>query len=61
LQTEQTELTTETKELLRLASNGWVLVDFPCSYAQAKLLEQALSGYKPKEELEPTLRDAEIE
>jgi adenylate kinase family enzyme len=33
---------------------GWVLIDFPQSYAQAKLLEQALSGYIPKEELKPT-------
>ena len=26
---------------------GWVLLDFPSSYAQAKLLEEALTGYKP--------------
>jgi hypothetical protein len=36
-----------------LPVNGWVLVDFPCSYAQAKLLEKALSGFSPLEELEP--------
>ena len=26
---------------------GWVLLDFPSSYAQAKLLEEALTGFKP--------------
>lgn len=30
-----------------LAARGWILVEFPCNYAQAKLLEEALSGYKP--------------
>ena len=40
---------------------GWVLVDFPCSYAQAKLLEEAMSGYKPTEELDPTNREKEME
>jgi hypothetical protein len=42
-----------------LPTDGWVLVDFPCSYAQAKLLEEALSGYRPQEELEPTEREKE--
>jgi hypothetical protein len=27
--------------------NGWVLVDFPSNFAQAKLLETALTGYVP--------------
>lgn len=39
--------------------DGWVLVDFPCSYTQAKLLEKALSGFRPLEELEPIRRDIE--
>ena len=39
--------------------DGWVLVDFPCSYAQAKLLEKALSGFSPLEELEPIQREIE--
>lgn len=43
----------------KMPTNGWVLVDFPCSYAQAKLLEEALSGYRPHEELEPTDREKE--
>ena len=38
-----------------------MLVDFPCSYAQAKLLEEALSGYKPGPELDPIQRDTEME
>ena len=40
---------------------GWVLVDFPCSYAQAKLLEGALSGYVPDVEIMQNDREAEIE
>ena len=40
---------------------GWVLVDFPTSYAQAKLLEEALSGYKPEQELDPIQREIEME
>ena len=40
---------------------GWILVDFPCSYAQAKLLEEALSGYKPTPELDAIQRDIEME
>ncbi len=61
LQAEEAELTAEVKQIHALPHNGWVLVDFPCSYAQAKLLEEALSGFKPREELEPTQRETEIE
>lgn len=56
---EQATLEQEIVEMNTLPTNGWVLVDFPCSYAQAKLLEEALSGYKPHEELEPTEREIE--
>ena len=47
LEAEQQALTEELEDLQKTDANGWVLVDFPCSYAQAKLLEQAMSGYKP--------------
>lgn len=57
---ELSALELELASLSDLPVNGWVLVDFPCSYAQAKLLEEALSGYKPNEELEPTERENEI-
>ena len=40
-------MTEELEELQVTDPIGWVLVDFPASYAQAKLLEEALSGYKP--------------
>ena len=43
----------------QLPVDGWILVDFPCSYSQAKLLEKALSGFKPLEELEPIQRETE--
>ena len=39
---------------------GWVLVDFPCTYAQAKLLEKALSGYEPEEDKEMTERQKHL-
>jgi hypothetical protein len=45
MNTEQEALNKEQAELMKAKTNGWVLVDFPCTYAQAKLLEQALSGY----------------
>jgi hypothetical protein len=46
-------LEAELAKMDQLPVDGWVLVDFPCSYSQAKLLESALSGFKPHEELEP--------
>ena len=52
LETEQTSLNEELEQMQGAESIGWVLVDFPCSYAQAKLLEEALSGYKPTSELD---------
>jgi len=39
---------------------GWILTDFPLNYVQAKLLEQALSGYIPIEELKPCKREQEM-
>jgi hypothetical protein len=56
---EESALNHELADMEKLPTNGWVLVDFPCSYAQAKLLEEALSGYRPHEELEPTDREKE--
>ena len=35
------------------------MVDFPNNFAQAKLLETALSGYIPPEELEPIDREVQ--
>lgn len=46
---------------MKAKANGWVLVDFPCTYAQAKLLEGALSGYQPNAELDPISRTIELE
>ena len=53
---EEEKLSLETDD-----DKGWVLVDFPSSYAQAKLLEEALTGYKPNAELEKIQRDTEME
>jgi hypothetical protein len=36
------------------------LVDFPSTYAQAKLLETALSGYVPSSEKDPIDREREL-
>jgi len=57
LSEELSYLESELASLSDLPVNGWVLVDFPCSYAQAKLLEEALSGFKPLDELVPTARE----
>ena len=61
LEDEQESLAKELEEIAKTDIQGWVLVDFPCSYAQAKLLEEALSGYKPTSELDPIKRDNELE
>ena len=47
LESEQTTLNEELDQLMTTDAIGWCLVDFPCNYAQAKLLEEAMSGYKP--------------
>jgi U3 small nucleolar ribonucleoprotein component len=36
---EKVELTAQLETLQNKKINGWVLCDFPCTYAQAKLLE----------------------
>ena len=61
LETEQTTLQEELEGLQVTDPIGWVLVDFPCNYAQAKLLEEAMSGYKPVQELESIQRNTEME
>ena len=43
LEAEQVSLQEELQDLQVTEPIGWVLVDFPASYAQAKLLEEALS------------------
>ena len=53
---EEEKVSLETED-----DKGWVLVDFPSSYAQAKLLEEALTGYRPNAELEKIQRDTEME
>ena len=53
LETEQQSLNDELETLRSTEPLGWILVDFPCNYAQAKLLEEAMSGYKPSQELSP--------
>ena len=56
LELENVNIIDEMKKNQEVKQQGWVLVDFPCSYPQAKLLEKALSGYEPEEELELTER-----
>ena len=49
------------EKLQEVDKNGWVLVDFPANFAQAKLLETALTGYVPLQESEKTMREEQIE
>lgn len=61
LEAEQASLNEELDALATTEAMGWVLVDFPCSYAQAKLLEEAMSGFKPTAELDPITRDDQMD
>ena len=56
MEADKALLITELAKFSEIKTQGWVLVDFPCSYSQAKLLEKALSGFEPDEELELTER-----
>lgn len=40
----------ELEAIRRMDVNGWILVGFPRTLTQAKLLERALSGYETKAE-----------
>ena len=40
----------ELETIRRMDVNGWILVGFPRTLTQAKLLERALSGYETKAE-----------
>lgn len=56
LEIERQSLAQKLETGFALKEQGWVLVDFPCTYTQAKLLEKALSGYQSEEDLELTER-----
>lgn len=57
LQAKIDELNKEIEKENEIAKNGWILVDFPATYSQAKLLETALSGYVTPIEQEPIERE----
>ncbi|CDW76374.1 sperm flagellar protein 2 [Stylonychia lemnae] len=61
LQDELDKLNKELQTAQAQDSKGWILVDFPATFAQAKLLEQALSGYVPPQEQDKIDREAQIE
>ena len=58
---EKKRLEKQLSEMEQVPSNGWVMVDFPANFAQAKLLENALSGYIPGSECDPINRDNQLE
>lgn len=53
----KSKLEEELKGLQTIEKNGFILVDFPSSFAQAKILEERLSGYKAGAELDPISRE----
>jgi adenylate kinase family enzyme len=57
LQAKIDELKKEIEKQNEPAKDGWILIDFPSTYAQAKLLETALSGYVTPTEQEPIDRE----
>ena len=61
MEAEKNTLNEELEVLKCTDAMGWVLVDFPCNYAQAKLLEEAMSGFKASAELDPISRYQEME
>lgn len=54
------ELRKEYNEVDKSERNGWILIDFPSSFAQAKLLETTLSGFVPKQECELIDREKQM-
>jgi len=54
------ELKKEHDSIDALEKNGWILLDFPSNFAQAKLLETALSGFVPRQEQDLIDREREI-
>jgi hypothetical protein len=54
IRAEIQEVQARLNSIQTIENNGWVLVDFPANFSQAKLLEKALSGYQLSEEMEPT-------
>lgn len=61
LNDEANSIREELKAVSETEKNGWVLVDFPSNFAQAKLLETALTGYVPLEECDKIPREEQIE
>lgn len=51
----------EIEKLDEVEKNGWILIDFPSTFAQAKLLETALSGYLPAQECEVNDREQKLQ
>ena len=54
------ELQAEIDESKKIEKNGWILLDFPSTFAQAKLLETALSGYVPSQEMDSIPREKNL-
>lgn len=54
------ELLRESAKLDEVERNGWILLDFPSTFAQAKLLETALSGFVPKQEQDDIEREKQL-
>jgi hypothetical protein len=65
LEEQKAKLQEELANLQKIEKNGFVLVDFPSNFPQAKLLEAKLSGFEPGMEMDPihreqSLRDATL-
>lgn len=54
------EINTEIMKSHSIQKSGWILLDFPSTFAQAKLLETALSGFIPTLEQETIPREKNL-
>ena len=41
-------LNNELNEIRQFQAQGWILIGYPCQLSQAKLLEEAFTGYQSK-------------
>ena len=57
---DESSLNSELAKLNEFPSSGYIITDFPNNQTQAHQLEQKLSGFLPKIDREPSLRETAL-